>query len=96
MCDLTLAIRLHAAVFSVIAGTPVIAINYLPKVEGFMNGIDAGQNLIQIDNITAERLLNLTKEVIEKRKEIKNQIIDKIRRKGNLVVQYGDLASSVL
>ena len=33
---LTIAIRLHAAVFSFIANTPVIALNYLPKVKGFM------------------------------------------------------------
>lgn len=36
LCEVTIAIRLHAAVFSCIGNTPVIAISYLPKVKAFM------------------------------------------------------------
>ena len=96
VCHLTIAIRLHAAVFSTIAGTPVIAVNYLPKVEGFMKGIDADYNLIQVDNIKAEYLMNLTKNNMEEKEKISKKIRKKIKIKKESVNQYIDLAISVL
>ena len=54
----TIAARLHAAVFSTIACTPVAGINYLPKVKGFMDKLgDAGRildpNDLDGDHLTA-------------------------------------------
>ena len=34
--DATLTTRLHGAVFSSVVGTPVLALDYLPKVRGFL------------------------------------------------------------
>ena len=85
-----------AAVFSAIAGTPVIAVNYLPKVEGFMKGVGMAYNLIQVNNIKAEFLINLIKVNIEKREQIANDVNDQISVKRNIVGQYADLALSVL
>ena len=44
-CDRVLAIRLHGAVFGVMAGVPTAALCYLPKVRSFMGG----QNCIDVD-----------------------------------------------
>jgi len=63
ICDATLAIRLHAAVFSAIAGTPVIAINYLPKVEGFMKSIKMEDFLIERNNISSSTLQKMLDQI---------------------------------
>lgn len=96
VCDLTIAVRLHAAVFSAIAETPVIAINYLPKVEGFMKGIGAAYNLVQINNIKTDVLMNLTHNTIKEGNTIKTALIETIRANRILVGLYADLALSAL
>lgn len=55
-CDYTLAIRLHAAVFSVLAGVPVIAISYLPKVKGFISNVEQGAISVDIDELHGGKL----------------------------------------
>lgn len=67
LCDVALTVRLHAAVFAAIAGTPVVAIEYLPKVRGFMEFLGAEDLLVPVDRIdvptlskTLERALQLT------------------------------------
>ncbi len=52
----TLAVRLHGAVFSALAGTPVVALAYLPKVRGFLERVGAASNCFELDQATPERL----------------------------------------
>jgi polysaccharide pyruvyl transferase WcaK-like protein len=52
----TLAIRLHGAVFSAMAGTPVVALAYLPKVRGFLERIGAAEGCFELDRATPELL----------------------------------------
>ena len=52
----TLAIRLHGAVFSAMAGTPVVGLAYLPKVRGFLERIGAGARAFELDRCTPDEL----------------------------------------
>lgn len=96
ICQLTIAIRLHAAVFSAIAGTPVIAIGYLPKVEGFMTGVGADGYLIRDLNINTKLLIELTKRSLEESKLIAKKMAETIQAKRKIVEQYSNLALSIM
>jgi polysaccharide pyruvyl transferase WcaK-like protein len=52
--DATLALRLHGAVFSVMAGTPTTAIAYLPKVRAFMESVDLGRQVLELEDSGAK------------------------------------------
>lgn len=60
----TLSIRLHAAVFSAIAGAPVVGINYLPKVGGFLDQLGVGTQALELENVTAESLITLMQRLL--------------------------------
>ncbi len=40
-CDAAITVRLHGAVFAAAAGTPFVALNYWPKVEGFCEWVES-------------------------------------------------------
>jgi len=52
----TLAVRLHGAVFSAMAGTPVVGLAYLPKVRGFLERVGAGAACFELGRATPEAL----------------------------------------
>ncbi|MGB7968238.1 MAG: polysaccharide pyruvyl transferase family protein [Methanobacterium sp.] len=93
--DLTLSIRLHGTIFSCIAGTPVIAINYMPKVESFMESMELKEYLINIKSIKNDYLLKLINKLLED-KEVSTKIKNKINEKKELTNHYHKLAVSLL
>ena len=93
--DLTLSIRLHGTIFSCIAGTPVIAINYMPKVESFMESMELKEYLINIKSIKNDYLLKLINKLLED-KEVSTKIKNKINEKKELTNYYHKLAVSLL
>lgn len=95
-CDAVLSIRLHGAVFSAIAGTPVIAINYLPKVEGFMKSISLDRFLIDVDSIRKEQLLKSFKEILKNKSSLSKKINEKMNVMRELVSRYAEIAISLL
>ena len=62
---LTIAVRLHGAVFSAISATPVIAINYLPKVAGFMQTINSEQYCLDLPSLSADRIKVAMEQALE-------------------------------
>jgi polysaccharide pyruvyl transferase WcaK-like protein len=56
LADVTLAIRLHGAVFSAMAGTPVVGLEYLPKVRGFLARVGLESGCLALDEATPERI----------------------------------------
>ena len=93
--DLTLSIRLHGAIFSCIAGTPVIAINYMPKVESFMESLELKEYLIDINSIRKDSLLDLINKLLED-KEVSTKIKDNAVEKKEQTNGYHELAISLL
>jgi polysaccharide pyruvyl transferase WcaK-like protein len=75
--DITLAIRLHAAVFSIISTTPVIAINYLPKMAGFMESVGQSRYCLDVDQAGHATLLQAVRDIerhsMELRAELKTR-----------------------
>lgn len=50
------AVRLHAAVFAAVAGTPIAVVDIDPKIAGF--AADVGINALSLDNITADAIVD--------------------------------------
>ncbi len=93
--DLTLSIRLHGTIFSCIALTPVIAINYMPKIESFMESMDLKEYLIDFNSIKEGSLLEFVNKLLED-KEVRVKIKDNINEKNELTDCYHKLADSLL
>jgi polysaccharide pyruvyl transferase WcaK-like protein len=51
LCDAAVAVRLHAAVFAVLARVPVAAVEYLPKVRGFMESVGLGDQVVGVERL---------------------------------------------
>ena len=62
-CDVMICQRLHAAVFSVGSGVPVISLEYRPKCRDFMQTIARERYCVRTDSVSAGRLLELLAEV---------------------------------
>ncbi len=83
LAQVTLAGRLHAAVFSSLALVPVVGIDYLPKVSGFMESLQGAGGVVAVNDLSAEKLLT----------EVRRQLsLDKVERE-NLVDRIGELAT---
>jgi len=60
----TVAVRLHAAVFSALAGTPVTAVNYLPKVAGFMATLADDDRVVEMSALSGEVLATAVRSML--------------------------------
>lgn len=58
-CDLVMAMRLHGAVFGVLSGVPTVALSYDPKVRTNMELVGLGDQVIDLERLTAEGLGSL-------------------------------------
>lgn len=95
LCDITLAIRLHCAVFSQIANTPAVAINYLPKVKSYMKDFGTLEQVIELEKISAAKISEKI-IAIKNNKNLQTTIKNKNIEKCNLVKEYARLALLLL
>ena len=58
-CTLTLGVRLHALIMSAAVGTPVIGINYAPKVRGFMELLGEPEHCIALQQLSFPALQSI-------------------------------------
>jgi polysaccharide pyruvyl transferase WcaK-like protein len=94
-CDVTIAIRLHSAVFSQIALTPAIAINYLPKIKAYMEDFGTISQLLSIEEIKSADIHNLIELVLDN-KELMKLIKKQNTKKYRQTKKYACLALSLL
>lgn len=92
----TVASRLHGAVFSAIAGTPPVGLDYLPKMRGFLDHLPGCHESLAIDSLTAETLddavTKLVAEVASRRPRLVARVTD-LRRQA---ARYAMLAAGEL
>jgi polysaccharide pyruvyl transferase WcaK-like protein len=55
-CRLTLGVRLHSLIMAAAVGCPIVAINYAPKVAGFMGLLGAEADMLDLEGLTFEAL----------------------------------------
>jgi len=95
IADLTIAIRLHSAVFSQIAGTPAIAINYLPKVASYMKDFGTQEQCINLEELSLTSLESCLQN-IQNNKALNAFIKKQHTKKNKQAQQYATLALSLL
>lgn len=95
-CDAALAIRLHAAVFAVLGRTPVVALDYLPKVRGFLESVGLGEQAIPVEQIERRRLAQTWEAARRRWAADYNEIDRRISRAGREAEGYADLLLDLL
>ncbi|SHF77801.1 polysaccharide pyruvyl transferase CsaB [Caldanaerobius fijiensis DSM 17918] len=93
--DYMIGMRLHAMIFSVLNGVPVIGISYDPKIDNFFN-IIGQQYLNHIDEVNSERLLNQFLDVVMHKNEISRCLKRKAEELRQKAMENNKIAFSVL
>lgn len=75
-CDLIIATRLHAAIFALLAGVPAISIGYQPKNIGTMKLFELEHFCVSIEDISADKVLTLIREIFYYHDDIRRKIGD--------------------
>ena len=91
--DATIAMRLHGAVFSALAGVPPVGIAYLPKVASFLEEFGLGELSVSLAGATPE---GLVERVRRSRHVDAGQLVEQCRSAALGVDGYVTLASRLL
>lgn len=73
-CDLVLAMRYHAAVFGIVAGTPPVGITYDRKVANLMQDTGLGAFACCLSALTAERVSAMMGDVWRQRDSLEERL----------------------
>lgn len=77
--DLFIATRIHSGIFALTALTPVLAIAYeIPKGYGIIGMIEGTEYVLDINSVTAEKLMEQAKRILGERERLKQQIASKV------------------
>lgn len=96
LCHFTLAIRLHALVFSLIHGVPAVGIAYMPKVSSLMRMMGLEDFVAPLQDLRHERLISKIENALSyfQKDEVENR--KKILECRQKVRQYATLLDGVL
>ena len=93
LAEVTLAARLHGAVFSTCSGTPVAALAYLPKVSSFMETVGLSASCVDIEDATAASLV----AAVGRARQVDGaRLASRTQRVGEAVSAYLEHASTLL
>jgi colanic acid/amylovoran biosynthesis protein len=95
-CVLTMAVRLHAAVFSVVANTPVVAISYLQKVENFMQEIELPDFGLPAARLETADIVRVATTALHDTESLKKRMCKRFALLRARVDGYGDIAHRLL
>jgi len=74
--DLVFAGRYHPAVFAIAAGVPVACVAYQHKAAGVMSAAGLGEFVVEVGDVTTDRLVELVTDVWLRRSEIAGRLAD--------------------
>ncbi|MEM6253218.1 MAG: polysaccharide pyruvyl transferase family protein [Cyanobacteria bacterium P01_D01_bin.156] len=78
--DMMIGTRLHAVILSAGLGVPVIAIEYAPKVTGFMHAINQQAWSIPMENFTAHQACSCVDRVLKDIDSVRQQLNDGVQK----------------
>jgi len=89
--ELTIGMRLHSIIYSIIAEKPFIALAYSQKVWGLLDDASMRNKGIDVENFTSDQIIDLIKKTLrnysEERKKIKT-FLKKARKRGQKNINY--------
>lgn len=74
-----LAVRMHAAVLSAVAGVPLISVHYAPKGESFMSNIGLPNYTLAAEDVGCDILLRRFNELVENYEQIRSVLSNSVR-----------------
>jgi len=95
-CDAAITVRLHAAVFAALARTPVVALEYLPKVRGFMESVGLEDQVIDIEKIEEVALSSALERAIHLVDDESERLDERIDVAAKEAEGYADLLLELL
>ena len=76
--DIALATRFHSALFALIAGTPVVSINYQHKSEGIMKELGFENFCLEIEKINSKKIKRMVLYTLQNKDKIRMTISKKL------------------
>lgn len=77
-CVLMLGMRLHCQILAISAGTPCVALDYLPKVRNFMDMIGQGEYVVSMNELSASILKERVECLLDRRETVRNKLVEPI------------------
>jgi colanic acid/amylovoran biosynthesis protein len=74
-CGLHVGMRTHSKILAAAAHTPMVTINAYPKSVGFVRTIGMGDWVVNLDDLTSEKLVAVISSAWEKRKALQSAMI---------------------
>lgn len=78
--DVMVGTRLHAVILAAGMGVPVVAIEYAPKVKGFMEAINQGPWSISLEDFTASQALERINAILVDALAVRQQLTQEIHQ----------------
>ena len=66
VCKLVIGVRLHSLIMASAVGTPIVGIDYAPKVRGFIESIDWTEHCCHLRDLRIEKLQDLIDGILKR------------------------------
>jgi len=97
LMDIAVVTRLHGAVFSAAVKTPFIAVDYLPKVRGFLRHIAMESYAVTLDDLAdIKGTVNIIQDILANKKDIIQQLKTGVERAKKDVQKHFDIIESLV
>lgn len=94
--DFNIAMRLHAAIFSMKSAVPTLGLSYQPKVEGVFREMGQDNWVFGLNQISVESLTAATEEMLAEKNYIKEQLYTQAYRLEKLAMRTAELTLDCL
>lgn len=94
LAAVTVASRLHGAVFSAIAGTPPIGIDYLPKMRGFLDLLPGCHERLALDGLTVDALDDAVAHLLDDAPARRRRLAARVTELRRQAAKYATLAAN--
>lgn len=95
-CDLVVGMRLHSLIFALMEGVPSVGIVYDPKVRNTMSRLGMEQYAIDLAKLTSQNLYQTMGRAWNNRKQIRDELEDKVKELRSLAAEDARLAIRLL
>lgn len=94
LASVTIASRLHGAVFSAIAGTPPIGIDYLPKMRGFLDLLPGCHERLALEGLSADALDDAIDHLLDDEPARRRRLTARVTELRRQAAKYATLAAN--
>ncbi len=95
-CKLVIGVRLHSLILAAAVHTPVIAINYAPKVEGFMALIDETEHSLPLQQLEFPALRQMIENYLAHYEGKRHVFVEHVTRAQERATENADMVARLL